>query len=546
MGEMVTARNGMVASSQKLATEVGLDLLKQGGTAADAAIGVNAMLSLIEPFMCGPGGDLFALVWEPRQRKLSGLNASGRSPKGVDLKGLQRQLGDVSFIPNNGLASITVPGVVAGWEALHEKFGKLPLEAIFAPVIEYGRQGVYIGPNTHEWWREAAAVVTTDNMLGELSRGFKECFLVDGAAPQAGALFKNPALSETYLELAQSGWRCFYEGRLADSLIGSLHSMGSLLSHRDLESCKADWVAPISTDYCGYRVYELPPNGQGLSVLQMLNCLEHYFLSTRRSEPDSEYWHYFIESKKLAFEDRAAFYADPSTMGMSVAALNGKAYAQKRFDLIGERAISDPVAGFPELSNGDTTYLSVADKSGMMVSLIQSIYNGFGSAIVPDEMGFAIQSRGAGFSLDASHPNVYAPSKRPFHTIIPAFVTRNEEPFMSFGVMGADMQPQGQVQILVNIINYGMDVQQAGDAARLRHDGKNAPNRSDVSDKGVVWYEPGFSTFIIDELESRGHDVRPATHPVAHFMGGYQCVQKDSEGWSGASESRFDGCAAGY
>jgi gamma-glutamyltranspeptidase/glutathione hydrolase len=541
----VFAPHGIVASSQKLASEVGVELLRSGGSAVDAAIGVNAMLNLIEPFMCGLGGDLFAQVWDPGTHTLHGLNASGRAPRGQTLTQLKQKLGGAKSIPLSGVHAITVPGAVAGWEKLHARFGRLPLAQIFAPVIEHANAGVEIGPRTALWWQQCADGIAADTSLGVLADGFRATYLIDGAAPRAGARFSNPALAASYAALAEHGLADFYTGEMARALSDYLAACGCAIDSADLAGCEAEWVRPIVSAYRGYDVYELPPNGQGVTVLQMLNLLEHYPLADF-GYGSADYWHLFIEAKKLAFEDRAHFFADPDFAEIPIAELASKEYAAERVALIGTVPNPHPVHGDPQLAHGDTTYLSVADNDGMMVSLIQSIYNGFGSSLVPPELGFALQCRGAGFSLRDDHANVYAPGKRPFHTIIPAFVLHHGEPLLSFGVMGADMQPQGQVQVLVNMIDFGMDAQAAGDAARLRHDGLNGPNVSRTSDAGVVWYEAGHDNEMIASLRQRGHDLRPAVHPIQHFMGGYQCVRREAQGWSAASESRLDGGATGY
>jgi gamma-glutamyltranspeptidase/glutathione hydrolase len=540
----VAARHAAAATSQRLASAVAIELLQAGGSAVDAALGANAMLSLIEPHMCGPGGDLFALVWEPAARRLHGLNASGRAPQGQSLADLRARLGDATSIPLHGVHSITVPGAVGGWQALHERFGRLPLARIYAPVIAHARSGVEIGPATTAWWTHCASAVS-DAPLGALADGFRQIFMPDGAAPRAGASFRNPALADTYAAIAARGFDDFYRGELAAQLAGYLDACGAPLTADDLAAAQAEWVTPLTTRYRGYDVYELPPNGQGLAVLQILNMLETFPLGD--SAPHShDYWHAFIEAKKLAFEDRARYYADPAYADVPIAALNDKTYAAQRAAGIGLRANQQPRPGAPGIAIGDTTYLTVADASGMMVSLIQSIFQGFGSGLVAPALGFALQCRGAGFGLEDGLPNVYAPGKRPFHTIIPAFVMRDGEPYMAFGVMGGDVQPQGQVQILVNHLDFGMDIQAAGAAPRMRHDGLNSPSQGRVSDGGMVLHEAGFAPALLAALEARGHELQPVSHAVLHFMGGYQCIQRTADGWLAASEPRFDGCALGY
>ena len=540
----IRACHGAAATSQKLATAVAIELLQAGGSAVDAALGANAMLSLIEPHMCGPGGDLFALVWEPAARQLHGLNASGCAPRGQTLAQLRASLGDARSIPIHGVHSMTVPGAVRGWQALHERFGRLPLARIYAPVIAHASLGVDIGPATTAWWQHSAATVM-DSSLAALADGFKQVFMPDGAAPQAGARFRNPALGATYEALATRGFEDFYRGELGAELAAYLAQCGAPITADDLAGSAAEWVTPITTRYRGYDVFELPPNGQGLAVLQMLNMLETLPLADS-AHHSHDYWHAFIETKKLAFEDRARFYADPAYSDVPIAALADKRYAAQRAATIGLRANEAPRPGAPDIAIGDTTYLTVADDSGMMVSLIQSIFQGFGCGLAPPRLGFALQCRGAGFSLDTDKANVYAPGKRPFHTIIPAFVMRDGEPYMAFGVMGGDVQPQGQVQVLVNHLDFGMDIAAAGAMPRMRHDGLNNPAVAMESDGGVVLHEPGFAPALLAALEARGHRLQEASHPVLHFMGGYQCIQRDGDGYLAASEPRFDGCALGY
>lgn len=489
--------------------------------------------------MCGPGGDLFALVWDP-QHGLAGLNASGAAPRGQDLAMLRARLGDAAQIPLHGPASVTVPGAVRGWAALHQRWGRLSVADVLAPVIAYAGEGVVVGPNTAGGWRHAVELVR-DSGIGGAAANLFATFTRDGATPASGARVVNPDLARTYGLLADEGWDGFYHGTLATRLAAYLATAGSAIDADDLARSSAEWVTPLETSYRGVTVHELPPNGQGLTVLQMLNLIEHHPVADWG--PDSpRWWHLFVEAKKLAFEDRARYYADPAWAEVPVAALLDKRYGAERTALIGERANPAPRPGDPSLARGDTTYLAVADGDGLMVSLIQSVYSGFGSGLVPDGLGFPLQCRGAGFNLDPAHPNVYAPGKRPFHTIIPAFVTRDGAPLMGLGVMGADMQPQGQVQVLVNMLDFGLEPQAAGDRPRMRHDGINHPNRSRPADAGVVLHEAGFAPALLADLAGRGHDVRPATHPQQHFMGGYQCIRREADGTcTGASECRFDG-----
>ncbi|MFT4563763.1 MAG: gamma-glutamyltranspeptidase/glutathione hydrolase [Gammaproteobacteria bacterium] len=538
----------MVASSQNLATQVGLDVLRNGGSAVDAAIATNAMLSLVEPHMCGPGGDLFAIVWDPRDKALVGLNASGRSPAELSYSSLKEQLGGADTMPGRGPLAFTMPGAVDGWCALHERFGRLPFAELFQPVIEHARQGVVIGKRTAEAWADAVKGVVDDPVLAKLTGPFSQTFEIKGASPRMGQVFCNPDLAATYVAIGQGGRRAFYEGDGARSVVEYLRSIGSVVTEQDLLGSHCEWVAPLTTSYRGHDVFELPPNGQGLSVLQILNILEAYPL--RDFGPNSaDYWHVFIEAKKLCFEDRARYYADPEFSDIPTKTLIDKSYAERRRALINNQVAASKFShGDVAVPGSDTTYLCAADSDGMMVSLIQSIFSPFGSGLVPPGSGYALQCRGAGFSLGRDHPNCYAPKKRPFHTIIPAFVMKDGKPWLSFGVMGADMQPQGQVQVLVNMIDFDMDPQAAGDAARMRHFGGRQPNGQCLDGLGIVQYEPEFDGSLIEELQRRGHKMQEIEDWISGFVGGYQAICYDSheQVYVAGSEPRLDGCALGY
>ena len=538
----------MVATSQTCATQVGVETLKAGGSAVDAAIAANAMLSLAEPHMCGPGGDLFAIVWDPREWKLHGLNASGRSPAAQTLAMLRQRLGEERTMPGRGPLAVTSPGAVDGWCVLHERFGRLPFAKLFEPVSRAARLGVPIGSRTAEMWSQAAHDLLEDPVLDGVTDEFRQTFLIEHNSPLAGQVFHNPNLANTYERIASDGRKGFYEGEFAADFIANLAALGVAFSAADLARSHADWVAPLTTTYRGFDVHELPPNGQGICVLQMLNILESFPLQDfGLASPD--YWHAFIEAKKLSFEDRARYFADPQFADVPAAALCSKDYANQR------RAEIDPQAaggaysyGHVQVPGSDTTYLCAADGDGMMVSLIQSIFSPFGSGLVVPGTGFALQCRGAGFNLDPRHPNHYAPAKRPFHTIIPGFVTRDGKPCLSFGVMGADMQPQGQVQTLVNQIDFGLDLQAAGDAPRMRHFGGSQPNGLTLDAIGTVHYEAQMPAALIEELRRRGHRLEPITDWITSFVGGYQAIRFDHDHgvYIGASESRFDGSALGY
>lgn len=534
------APRGMAATSHPLATQVAVDVLKGGGSAVDGAIAANAALGLMEPTGCGVGGDLFAIHWEAGSRELTGLNASGRAPRALTLDHLRSVCGR-GGIPSNGPLCVSVPGAVDGWFELHERFGRRPMADLLAPSIGYAEDGFPVTPVIAGSWATDAAV------LGRYP-GFAEVYLPGGRAPRAGEIFRNPRLAETYRKIAAGGREAFYRGEIARGIDRYMAEQGGFLSHDDLAAHRSEWVEPVSTGYRGYEVWELPPNGQGIAVLQMLNLLEDDDLRGM-GWGSPAYLHRLIEAKKLAFEDRARYYADRAFAEVPVAELISRRYARERRRLIDpERASITVPCGDPAVLNrGDTVYLSVADEHGNMVSFIQSNFHGMGSGMTPAGLGFVLQDRGGAFSLDSGHANVFAPGKRPFHTIIPAFVTLDGEALMSFGVMGADMQPQGQVQVLVNIIDFGMDIQTAGDAPRLRHDGSSDPRGGRMSDGGAVYLESGFPEGTAEALVALGHRVHTGAEGLGGF-GGYQAILRDPDSgvYSGASESRKDGHAAGY
>lgn len=540
----VIAQHGMAATSQPLASQVAIDILKQGGNAIDAAIAANAALGLMEPTGCGIGGDLFAIVWDPTTRQVYGLNASGRAPRGLTLADLQQRLQGRTAIPVRGSLSVSVPGAVDGWFELHERFGSLPMADVLAPAIAYAQNGFPLSPIIAADWAANVEAFENSDDLEEIDN-FRRTFLIDGKAPVAGQVFQNPDLARTYTRLAEGGRDAFYRGELADVMAAYMQRIGGPLRKVDFETHTSEWVEPEQVTYRGYTVYELPPNGQGIAALQMLNVLEGYDLAAMGFN-SADYIHVQAEAKKLAFEDRARFYTDPTFYKAPLAALLSKTYADERRALIRmDQVLTDVSHGDPRLESGDTIYLTVADASGMMVSLIQSNYLGMGSGLVPDGLGFVLQDRGALFALDVDHPNVYAPGKRPFHTIIPAFATKDGEPFLSFGVMGGAMQPQGHVQILVNMIDFDMNVQEAGDAARYRHIGSSQPTGEIMTDGGTLQLESGVPEATAAALRARGHRVM---HGEGGFFGGYQAIQWDpvQRVYHGASEMRKDGLVIGY
>jgi gamma-glutamyltranspeptidase / glutathione hydrolase len=529
----VLSQNGMACTSQPLATQAALDILKQGGNAVDAAIAANAVNTVVEPMSCGIGGDLFAIVWIEKENKLYGLNASGRSPKNLTLQTL-KEMG-LENIPVRGPLPVSVPGCVDGWFELHAKFGKLPMKNILAPAIHYAENGFPVTEVIASYWKGS------ENSLKD-SPGFANVFLPSGSAPKKGEIFKNPALANTLKLIAEKGRDVFYNGEIADEIERFMREQKGFLTKFDLANHKSEWVEPVSTNYRGYDVWELPPNGQGISALQMLNILEGYDLHSM-GFGSTEYLHLLIEAKKLAYEDRAKFYADPDFNEIPVEKLISKEYADKRRKLIDKKNAANRFdAG--NLEDGDTIYLTVADRDGNMISLIQSLYWGFGSGLVPTKLGFPLQNRGELFTLEEGHYNQYEPGKRPFHTIIPAFVTKIGKPFLSFGVMGGSMQPQGHVQILINMIDFGMNLQEAGDAPRIRHGGSSQPTGLKMTDGGYVNVENGFPAETIRELIKMGHSIRKADGG----FGGYQAIMINHKNkvYHGASEYRKDGQAAGY
>ena len=533
----VMAPKAMAATSHPLATQVALEVMRKGGTAMDAAIAANAALGLMEPTGNGIGGDLFAIVWDPKTRKLHGYNGSGRSPLGLSRAWFDEQ--NISTIPAFGPLPVTVPGTVDGWFALHGRFGALPMAQVLQPAIDYARSGHPVHETIAYYWGRSVT---------RLSQypGFNEQFTVDGRAPREGETWRNEHLARTYERIASEGRAGFYEGEIPKIVEAYFKEQGGFLAAADFAAHQGEWVEPVSVNYRGVDVWELPPSGQGIAALQMLNILEGYDFS-KIAFGSAEHLHLLVEAKKLAFADRARFYADPAFAQAPVAGLISDAYAdeqRRRIDPARAQRVVAPGTP-PSLDEGDTIYLATADASGMMVSLIQSNYRGMGSGMTPPGLGFILQNRGEQFALKKGHPNDYAPGKRPFHTIIPAFITKNGEPWISFGLMGGAMQPQGHVQMVMNLVDFGMNLQEAGDAPRLHHDGSDEPVGDVVAmqDGGVVQLETGFDYQTIRTLMRKGHHVEFADGP----FGGYQAIMKNPQGgWIGASESRKDGQAGGY
>ncbi len=534
---VVYGPHGMVCAAQPLAVQAGLEMLKQGGSAVDAAIATNACLGLMEPTANGLGGDLFAIVWDPEAKKLAGLNACGRSPLGLRVEQIPPEKDGT--IPLYSPYSWSVPGCADGWIELHAKYGKLPLATVLAPAIRYAEEGFPLSPViASDWGRSVTRFKDKP--------GFADVFMPAGRAPLEGEIFRNPALAKTLRAIAAGGRAAYYEGPIAEAIVAYSQKHRGFFTREDFAKHRSEWIAPVSTNYRGYDVWELPPPGQGIAALQLLNLLEGYDLKAMGRE-SADFWHTFVEAKKVAYADRARYYADPDFAAIPVAELLAKDYAASRRSGIDAAhaaqvdAPGDPVA----LSRRETTYLCAADSSGMMVSLIQSNYTGFGSGYVIPSLGFGLQNRGNLFDLAPGKPNSYAPGKRPFHTIIPAFVTKDGKPWMAFGLMGGDMQPQGHAQVIVNLVDFGMNLQEAGDAIRFHHTGSSEPTGTVMKDGGILHIEDGLPPAVLDELRHRGHKLEPQS--VGGY-GGYQAIARDpvTGVYAGATEKRKDGCALGY
>lgn len=530
----VLATEAMAATSQPLATQAALEIMRKGGNAIDAAIAANALLGLVEPTGNGMGGDLFAIVWDAKTEKLYGLNASGRSPKSLTREWFIEN--GHSKIPSHGPLPVSVPGAVDGWFMLHDRFGKLSMLDNLSPAIKYAEKGFPVSQLISYYWNRSVPIL-------EKWPGFTEQFTAEGKAPKEGDIWKNQNLANTLKKIAFGGRDAFYKGEIAKTIADYMQANGGFLSFEDLATHTGKWVEPVSTDYRGYDVWELPPNSQGIAALQILNMLEQFDVASMGHD-SAEYVHLFTEAKKIAFEDRAKFYADDDFNKIPIKELISKKYAKQRAKLIDlKKAGKEFEPGDVKLERGDTIYLTTADSEGNMVSLIQSNYRGMGSGMTPPGLGFILQDRGELFSLEEGHFNSFEGGKRPFQTIIPAFITKNKKPWMSFGLMGGAMQPQGHAQIVINMIDFGMDIQAAGDAPRIHHTGSSQPTGEKMTDGGILNLETGYSYDTVRQLMRMGHKVQFANGPY----GGYQAIMKAKNGvYWGATESRKDGSAAGY
>ena len=527
----VIGQHGMVATSHPLATQIGIDVLKKGGTAIDAAIAANIALGLMEPTGSGIGGDLFAIVWDAEEQKLFGLNASGPAPQSISLDYFKQQ--KLAKIPPFGPLPVTVPGAVDGWVKLHEKFGNQSFASLFEPTIDYAKKG-------HPVTETIAYYLDRSKETFKQYPNFSEVWMKDGETTEKGDIFKNPQLANTLEIIAEKGRAGFYEGEVAKTIADFIQAQGGFLTYEDLANFNSEWVEPVSTNYRGYDVWELPPNGQGMVALQILNILENFDVK-KMGLFSSDYVHLFTEAKKLAFADRAKHYADPNFSKIPIEQLVSKSYVKERAALIDlTKAAQVDESGIPD--GGDTIYLTAADQFGNMISLIQSNYRGMGSGMVPPGLGFMLQDRGELFSLEEDHANVIEGGKRPFHTIIPAFVTKDDKPYLSFGVMGGATQPQAHAQIIINLIDFGYNLQEAGDAPRLVHSGSSQPTDEIMLDGGSLSLETGFGIAIEEALKKKGHKLQYQKG----IFGGYQAIMIKDGVYFGASESRKDGQASGY
>ncbi len=532
--------HGAAATAHPLATQAAIDMLRAGGSAVDAAIAANAVLGFGEPISCGIGGDCFVMLWDPKTKKVVGLNGSGRSPRGLSLETVRSRATDKGMIPSYGAISVSVPGAVDAWWSLHQRYGKLKWKDLFAPAIAHCEEGAPVIQNTAFYVEASNRNFSRSKAIEEIDN-FRKVWIQDGRTPREGEIFRNPGLGRTYRLIAEGGGRAFYEGEIAETIERYFKRIGGWMTKADLAAHHSEWVEPRSIDYRGVDVWALPPNSQGLVTLQMLNILAEFDIKGMGFQSAAAI-HHEVEAKRLAFEDRARFYADPAFYKQPVEWLLSKEYARERAKLIRPDAIAPLYYPGKAPSHGDTTYFTTADKDGMMVSIIQSNYRGMGSGLMPDGLGFMFQDRGELFALTDGHPNVYAPGKRPFQTIIPGFATKGGEPMLSFGVMGGDMQPQGQTQIVSNIVDFGLGLQEAGDSPRWHHDGGMEPTGEDLGQPGVLNLETGVPEATKAALAKLGWVMKPA--PGGY--GGYQAIQRWPGRYAAATEMRKDGVALAY
>ncbi|NJC33270.1 gamma-glutamyltranspeptidase/glutathione hydrolase [Sphingomonas jejuensis] len=544
----VYGSGGAAASAQPLATLAGIEILKAGGSAADAAIAINACLGFLEPTSCGIGGDLYAMLWSPAERKVVGVQSSGRSPRGLSLDTVRSRARPNGTLPPLGAVSVSVPGTVAGWQELHRRYGKLPWHDVLAPAIAMAEEGrpmapiiaYYVGRSIVAFRRANNGIEETENAIRTYAPG--------GNAPNTGEIFRNADLARTYRAIAEGGADAFYDGEIAATIERYFRRIGGWMTRADLRAHRATMTDPITTDYRGVTVHAIGENTQGVATLQILNMLETFDMAGAGFQ-SARSIHLGAEAKRLAFEDRARFYADPTASPVPFAWLASKDYARERARLIRPDRINPDVRPGNAPAQGDTTYLTAADKDGMMVSLIQSNFRGMGSGLVPDGLGFMFQDRGQLFSLQDGHPNIYAPGKRPFQTIIPGFATKDGTPWMSFGVMGGAMQPQGQAQVLMNMVDHGLDVQAAGDAPRWRHEGSSESMGEDDPDMpatGLLHLEAGVPDAVRAELERMGWSIGRSDGGFGRYHNVERLRQDGPMVYAAASDPRADGAALAY
>jgi gamma-glutamyltranspeptidase / glutathione hydrolase len=543
----VFGTSGAAGTAHPVATMAAIEILKRGGSAVDAAVAANACLGLLEPVSSGIGGDVFALIWDPKLNKVVSLAGSGRSPKSLTLE-MARSRAKNGALPPLGAVAVSTPGALDGWWTMHQRYGKLKWADVLAPAIHLCESGVpvpqiiayYIERNMQAFQRPGSGVEEVANAV--------HTWAPDGKTPKEGEVFRNPDLARTYRTIAAGGRDAFYTGPIAHTIDAYFKRIGGWLSMEDLREQHAEWGDPLVTGYRGVDVYAMAANTQGLATLQMLNILENFDLRGMGFQSAASL-HTQIEAKRLAYEDRARYYGDPHFAKIPIEWLNSKAYAAERAKLIKPGSILSPIYPGQAPSHGDTTYFTVSDSSGMMVSMIQSNFRGMGSGLVADGLGFMFQDRGQLFSLKDGHPNIYQPGKRPFQTIIPGFAVKNGKPWMSFGVMGGDMQPQGQAQIIIDRVDYGLDIQAAGDSPRWHHEGSSQSMGEDspgLGSAGILRLESGVPAETRRALAQLGW-------PLGASDGGfgrYECIENRMSGstrvYSAASEMRADGCALAY
>jgi len=532
--------HGAAATAHPLSTQIAIDMLRAGGSAVDAAVAANAALGFLEPVSCGIGGDCFVMLWDPKAGKVAGLNGSGRSPRGLSLETVRARSKD-GLIPRYGAVPVSVPGAVDAWWSLHQRYGKLDWKTLFAPSIAHARDGVPVAQTIAYYLDLSFKRFNTPGLGIEEVENFNRVWASEGRTPREGEVFRNPALAETYRQIALGGGRAFYEGEIADRIEAYFKRIGGWMTKADLAAHHSEWTEPLATTYRGVTVHGLGPNSQGLSTLQLLNIAEQFDLKGMGFQSAASI-HHQVEAKRLAFEDRARYFADPEFSRVPVEWLVSRDYARQRARLVRPDRILTPVHPGQAPSQGDTTYFTTADADGMMVSIIQSNYRGMGSGLSPDGLGFMFQDRGELFHLTDGHPNVYAPGKRPFQTIIPGFATKDGAPWLAFGVMGGDMQPQGQAQIIINMVDYGLDLQAAGDSPRWHHEGSSEPTGEAQKGVGTLRLETGVPETTKKQLAAVGWKLGP---PDGGF-GGYQAIERWPGRYAAATEMRKDGVALAY